>query len=388
MPFYRSAGEIPRKRHTRANRPGGGLYAEELMSERGFSGMTSLLYHQGLPTAIIEAEAFDGPPAVVAPNHPLLPRHFRTGELPVGGDVVTGRRLLLANADIRIGYAAGADISPLYRNATADECVFVQSGSAVLESVFGHLEARTGDYVVIPKSTIHRWVPDAGAELRVLALELAAHVDVPRRYRSPEGQLLESAPYSERDLRAPEPADPVEEGGVEVLVRHGADLWTRYVYAEHPFDVVGWDGTIYPFAFNISDFEPRVGRVHLPPPVHQTFEAQGAVICSFCPRPYDFDPEAIAVPYNHANVDSDEVLFYVAGSFMSRKGSGIEAGSISLHPAGFVHGPQPGSVEAAFGEPGTEETAVMVDTFARLAIAPAASECEDHGYFLSWSGRR
>jgi homogentisate 1,2-dioxygenase len=388
MPFYRSAGEIPRKRHTRAKRPGGGLYAEELMSERGFSGMTSLLYHRGLPTAIIEAEAFEGPPAVVAPNHPLLPRHFRTGELPVGGDVVTGRRLLLANADIRIGYAAGDDTSPLYRNATADECVFVQSGSAVLESVFGHLEVRSGDYVVIPKSTIHRWVPGAGAELRVLALELAAHVDVPRRYRSPEGQLLESAPYSERDLRAPEPADPVAEGGVEVLVRHGADLWTRYLYAEHPFDVVGWDGTIYPFAFNISDFEPRVGRVHLPPPVHQTFEAQGAVICSFCPRPYDFDPEAIAVPYNHANVDSDEVLFYVAGSFMSRKGSGIEAGSISLHPAGFVHGPQPGSVEAAFGEPGTEETAVMVDTFARLAIAPAASECEDRGYFLSWSGRR
>jgi len=170
-------------------------------------------------------------------------------------------------------------------------------------------------------------------------------------------------------------------------VRHGPDLWTRYLYATHPFDVVGWDGWLYPFTFNIADFEPRVGRVHLPPPVHQTFEAPGAVICSFCPRPYDFDRDAIAVPYNHANVDSDEVLFYVAGSFMSRRGSGIGAGSMSLHPAGFVHGPQPGSVEAAFGEPGTEETAVMVDTFARLELGDAARGCEDAGYFRSWAGR-
>jgi len=204
---------------------------------------------------------------------------------------------------------------------------------------------------------------------------------------SDKGQLLELAPYSERDLHGPTPAEPIEEEDVAVLVRHGPDLWTRYLYATHPFDVVGWDGWLYPFTFNIADFEPRVGRVHLPPPVHQTFEAPGAVICSFCPRPYDFDRDAIAVPYNHANVDSDEVLFYVAGSFMSRRGSGIGAGSMSLHPAGFVHGPQPGSVEAAFGEPGTEETAVMVDTFARLELGDAARGCEDAGYFRSWAGR-
>ncbi len=267
----------------------------------------------------------------------------------------------------------------------ADECVFIQDGEAVLESVFGELAADAGDYVVIPKSTTHRWVPKG--EVRALVIELSGHVDIPRRYRSSEGQLLESAPYSERDLRGPTPTDPVDGEGVEVLVHHGTGLWTRYVYSTHPFDVVGWDGWIYPFAFNIADFEPRVGRVHLPPPIHQTFEAPGAVICSFCPRPYDFDKDAIAVPYNHANVDSDEVLFYVAGDFMSRKGSGIESGSISLHPAGFVHGPQPGSVEAAFGEPGTEETAVMVDTFARLAIGEAARTCEDSGYFASWARR-
>jgi len=387
MPHYRAAGEIPKKRHTRATRPDGGLYAEELMSAQGFSGMTSLLYHRGLPTAIAEAEAFEGPPAATSPNHPLLPRHFRTGELPSGADLVTGRHLLLANADIRIGYGTAAAPSPLYRNAVGDECVFVQSGTGTVETSFGRLEVRDGDYVVIPKSTTHRWVPTPGGTLRALTLELAGHVDVPRRYRSPEGQLLELAPYSERDLHGPTPAEPIEEEDVAVLVRHGPDLWTRYLYATHPFDVVGWDGWLYPFTFNIADFEPRVGRVHLPPPVHQTFEAPGAVICSFCPRPYDFDRDAIAVPYNHANVDSDEVLFYVAGSFMSRRGSGIGAGSMSLHPAGFVHGPQPGSVEAAFGEPGTEETAVMVDTFARLELGDAARGCEDAGYFRSWAGR-
>jgi homogentisate 1,2-dioxygenase len=388
MPYYRAAGEIPRKRHTRAERPDGGLYAEELMSAHGFSGMTSLLYHRGLPTTIVEAEVFEGPPATTEPNHPLLPRHFRTGELESTADVVTGRQLLLANADIAIGFARADGPSPLYRNAVADECVYVQGGTALVETVFGGIEAGPGDYVVIPRSTTHRWVPRGPESLRMLTLEVTGHVDIPRRYRSPEGQLLESAPYSERDLRGPAPAAPVEEEGAAVLVRHGPGRWTRYRYATHPFDVVGWDGWLYPFAFNIADFEPRVGRVHLPPPIHQTFEAPGAVICSFCPRPYDFDPDAIAVPYNHANVDSDEVLFYVAGDFMSRKGAGIEAGSISLHPAGFVHGPQPGSVEAAFGEPGTEETAVMVDTFAPLGIGAAARRCEDTSYFRSWAGRR
>ncbi|HXW39185.1 MAG TPA: homogentisate 1,2-dioxygenase, partial [Acidimicrobiales bacterium] len=353
MPFYRAAGTVPKKRHTKAERPDGGLYAEELMSAHGFSGMTSLLYHRGLPTTIVEAEVFEGPTDEARPNHPLLPRHFRTGQIGDGADLVTGRQLLMANRQVRIGFARASGASSLYRNAMADECVFIQSGEAILESVFGELPARSGDYVVIPKSTTHRWVP--AGEVRALVLELSGHVDIPRRYRSPEGQLLESAPYSERDLRGPSPTEPVDGEGVEVLVHHGTGLWTRYVYATHPFDVVGWDGWIYPFAFNIGDFEPRVGRVHLPPPIHQTFEAPGAVICSFCPRPYDFDKNAIAVPYNHANVDSDEVLFYVAGDFMSRKGSGIESGSISLHPAGFVHGPQPGSVEAAFGEPGTEE---------------------------------
>ncbi len=383
MPLYRSAGEIPKKRHTRAVGPSGGLYAEELMSAHGFSGMTSLLYHRGLPTTILGAEVFEGPDERVEANHPLLARHFRTAALGVGGDLVTGRRLLLANGQVRIGIASSEEASPLYRNAIADECVFIERGEAMLESTFGALHTGAGDYVVVPKSTTHRWVPTG--EVRALVIELAGHLDIPRRYRSPEGQLLEIAPYSERDLRGPTPFEPIEAEGVEVLVHHGPGLWTKYRYGTHPFDVVGWDGSLYPFALNIADFEPRVGRVHLPPPFHQTFEAPGAVICSFCPRPYDFDKNAVAVPYNHANVDSDEVLFYVAGEFMSRKGAGIEPGSISLHPAGLVHGPQPGSVEAAFGQPGTEETAVMIDTFDRLGIGVAARACEDVSYFASWA---
>jgi homogentisate 1,2-dioxygenase len=386
MPWYRAAGEIPRKRHTRAERPGGGLYAEELMSARGFSGVTSLLYHRHLPTTLVSADVFEGPSEHTTANHPLLPRHFRTGEL-AAADLVTGRQLLLANADVSLSLAASAAPSPLYRNAVADECVFVQEGHAVVETVFGALSVGPGDYVVLPRSTTHRWIPGPGSTVRALVIAAAGHIDVPARYRSAEGQLLEIAPYSERDLRGPEPTPPIDDGDepVEVLVHHGRDLWTRYAYAHHPFDVVGWDGWLYPFAFNIADFEPRVGRVHLPPPVHQTFEVQGAVICSFCPRPFDFDPRAIAVPYNHANVDSDEVLFYVSGDFMSRQGAGIGPGSISLHPAGFVHGPQPGSVEAAIGKPGTEETAVMVDAFQPLALGDAARRCEDPSYFSSWA---
>jgi homogentisate 1,2-dioxygenase len=386
MPYYRSSGEIPRKRHSRAERPDGGLYAEELMGAAGFSGPSSLLYHRHLPTAITSASVFEGPDEKTTTNHPLLPRHFRTGQLgELTGDLVTGRHLLLANGDVEVSLAVASGPSPLYRNALGDECVFVQSGRASVESVFGTLDVGPGDYVVLPCSATHQWTPAGPEPLRALVIEVRGHIDVPRRYRSPDGQLLESAPYSERDLRAPAEAAPREEEGVDVLVKHGVGTWTRYTYANHPFDVVGWDGWLYPFVFNIGDFEPRVGRYHLPPPTHQTFEAPGLVICSFCPRPYDFGEGAIAVPYNHANVDSDEVLFYVSGSFMSRRGSGIETGSVSLHPAGFIHGPQPGSVEAAFGQPGTDETAVMIDTFRRLEVGSAARACEDEDYFLSWA---
>jgi homogentisate 1,2-dioxygenase len=390
VPYYRRVGDIPRKRHIRFERPGGGLHSEELMGVEGFSAESALLYHRQPPTAIVKAEAVDEPPAAaeVGANRPLLPRHLRTHALPAAGDAVTGRRLLLANDDVRLLLAAPepgpAGVGELYRNATGDELVYVESGSAVLESVYGALEVGPGDYVVIPTSTTHRWVPTGAEPLRALVLEARGHIRPPRRYLSPGGQFLEQAPYCERDLRAPSEPLLVEDGETPVLVRAREGL-TRYTYRHHPFDVVGWDGCLYPYAFNIADFEPIVGRLHQPPPVHQTFEGPNFVVCSFVPRLFDFHPEAVPVPYNHANVDSDEVLFYVGGDFMSRKGSGIGLGSISLHPAGFIHGPQPGSVEAALGKPGTEELAVMVDTFRPLGLGAAARETEDPEYAWTWA---
>jgi homogentisate 1,2-dioxygenase len=387
VPYYRAVGQIPRKRHTQFRAPGGELYAEELMGSEGFSGASALLYHRGRPTAIVDAKTWEGPQEPLTANVPLLPRHYKTHKLDVGGaDTVTGRQLLLANADVRISYAVAESPSPLYRNATGDECVYVEAGRAVVETVFGPLSVGPGDYVMLPTSTTHRWVPEAGELLRTLVIEATGHVRVPGRYLSGGGQFLEHAPYCERDLRSPAELSVAEGDDVDVVVRHRGGM-TRYTYAHHPFDVVGWDGCGYPYAFNIADFEPIVGRIHMPPPVHQTFEGPNFVVCSFCPRPFDFDPLAVPAPYNHANVDSDEVLFYVGGDFMSRRGSGIEQGSISLHPAGFIHGPQPGSVDASIGKPGTEEWAVMVDTFRPLELGPAATACEDVGYAWTWAGR-
>ena len=383
MPYYRRVGEIPRKRHARFPQPGGGLYAEELMGEDGFSSSSSLLYHRHSPTAITAAESVDDPDPGLCTEGPLLPRHFRTHALATGGDAVRGRRLLLANDDVRVLYAAADRPSELYRNATGDELLYVEEGDAVLESAFGSLDVAAGDYVVIPTATTHRLLPRAG-QFRVLIIEASGHVHPPRRYLSSEGQFLEQAPYSERDLRAPEGPLLVEGGATTVLVRHRDGL-TRYTYVNHPFDVVGWDGCLYPYAFSIHDFEPIVKRFHAPPPVHQTFEAPNVVVCSFCPRPFDFDPDAIPVPYHHANVDSDEVLFYAGGDFMSRKGAGIGPGSLSLHPAGFVHGPQPGSVDAAVGRPATDELAVMLDTFRPLRVAAAALSAEDPDYAWTWA---
>ncbi len=387
MPFYRAVGELPKKRHTRFRGPDGGLYAEELMGAEGFSGASSLLYHRHPPTALVAADVWNLAGEPLAANHPLLPRHFKTHKLDAGGaDVVTGRQLLLGNADLRLSYVVAEQPSPLYRNAGGDECVYVESGRAVVDTVFGPLAVASGDYVVLPTATTHRWIPDG--PVRALVIEAAGHIGPPRRYLSATGQFLEHAPYCERDLRSPAEMAPAPvEGEAEVFVRHRGG-GTRYVFSHHPFDVVGWDGCLYPYAFNIADFEPVVGRVHLPPPVHQTFEGPGFVVCSFCPRPFDFDPAAVPVPYNHANVDSDEVLFYVGGDFMSRRGAGIQVGSVTLHPAGFVHGPQPGSVEASLGEAGTEEWAVMVDSFRPLSLGPAAQAAEDSGYAWSWNVTR
>ena len=351
MPFYRQVGEIPHKRHTRFYKPDGGLYAEELMGEEGFSFDSALLYHQHPPTKLVAVEAVDSEHQERTPNHPLRPRHFRTHELKAGGDIVTGRHLLMANDDCRIAYVVAGETSELTKNAMGDEMVFIEEGEGTIETVFGAMSFAKGDHVVVPASTIHRWVVDG--PVRALVLETRAHIGPPRRYLSRNGQFLEHAPYCERDIRGPNEPLLAEGTDVDVYVRHRNGT-TRYTHAHHPFDVVGWDGCLYPWIFSIYDFEPITGRIHQPPPVHQVFEAPNLVVCNFVPRKYDYHPEAIPAPYNHSNVDSDEVLFYVDGNFMSRKGSGIEAGSVSLHPGGHTHGPQPGSAQGQAGAPGPE----------------------------------
>jgi homogentisate 1,2-dioxygenase len=387
MPYYRCVGDVPRKRHTWHRLPDGSRAAEEMIGQEGFSSSWSLLYHRHSPSAIVAVEPVDEPATAATPDRPLIPRHLRTGALTTAGDVVTGRVPLLVNDDLRIGWVSADGTSPLYRNAMADELVYVQSGRAVVESVFGCLPVGPGDYVVVPRAVTHRWVVTDDEPVGALVLEASGHVGPPRKHLSPTGQLLDQSPYCERDLRLPDGPFVVDgETDVDVLVRNRGGL-TRHVHAHHPFDVVGWDGCVYPWVFNIGDFEPIVGRLHQPPPVHQTFEGPGFVVCSFVPRPFDFHPDAVKVPYHHANVDSDEVLFYSAGEFMSRAGSGIGVGSISYHPAGFVHGPQPGSVEASIDHDRTEETAVMVDTFRPLGLTDAARAISDPAYAFTWAGR-
>jgi homogentisate 1,2-dioxygenase len=385
MPSYQRVGDVPRKRHT-LHRHDGAVVFEELMGTDGFSGTSALLYHRRSPSAIRSVEAVESPPVCWRSNHPLRPHHLRTGALqPLTEepDAVRGRHVLLGNDDVQLGWAAARATSPLYRNAMGDELVYVHDGEAVLESGFGRLAVSAGDYVVIPAATTHRWAVDSAAELLIVAAR--GHVKVPDRYVNASGQLLEGAPFSERDQRAPDPEPLLEEGeDVPVLVRTRSGL-SVHVHATHPFDVIGWDGYLYPWAMSIHDFEPIVGRIHQPPPVHQTFAGPNFVVCSFVPRPYDFDPNAVKVPYHHANVDTDEVLFYSRGNFMSRAGSGIGAGSISLHPPGFVHGPQPGSRERSADAERTDELAVMIDVFSPLAISDEAGAISDPEYPLSWS---
>jgi homogentisate 1,2-dioxygenase len=389
MAHYRSVGDVPPKRHTQHRDPDGNLYREELMGEEGFSSDSSLLYHRGVPSAIVASEVWELPDQTRTPNHPLKPRHLKLHELATGADPVTDRRLVLGNTDVRISYVVtGTDASPYYRNAIGDECVYVESGAGVVETVFGVVAYRTGDYVVVPRATTHRWVPAEPS--RLYAVEANSHVAPPKRYLSRYGQLLEHAPYCERDLHGPTEPFLVEGADVDVLVKHRTSMGivgTRMTYATHPFDVVGWDGCLYPYTFNIEDFMPITGKVHQPPPVHQVFEGWNFVICNFLPRKVDYHPLSIPVPYYHSNVDSDEVMFYVGGDYEARKGSGINIGSISLHPGGYAHGPQPSAIEASLGAEYFDESAVMVDTFAPLDLGEAALASEDPAYAWTWAGR-
>ena len=392
MAHYRRVGQVPPKRHTQFRRPDGGLYAEELVGEEGFSSDSSLLYHRALPSALVDARPWELPDRSLSPNAPLLPRHLRLhdlfpGEEHKGVDPVTGRRLVLGNADVGISYAVSSLTSPYYRDAIGDECVFVERGTATLETTFGALAVGAGDFVVVPRATTHRWVPTGDEPLRTYVIEARSHIAPPTRYLSRYGQFLETAPYCERDLRAP--AEPLLAEGrdIEVYVKHRGPAGTVHVTPEHPFDVVGWDGCLYPYAFAVADFEPITGRVHQPPPVHQVFEGAGFVICAFVPRKVDYHPLAVPVPYYHSNVDSDEVMFYVDGDYEARKGSGIGRGSVSLHPGGHPHGPQPGAVEATLGAEYFDELAVMVDTFRPLDLGEGGAAADDGRYAWSWSGR-
>ncbi|MCW2738181.1 homogentisate 1,2-dioxygenase domain-containing protein [Nocardioides sp.] len=392
MAHYRALGRLPRQRHTQLRDEDGHLFREELMGEEGFSSDSSLLYHRGVPSAITDSQVWELPDQSRTPNHPLKPRHLKLHDLfPAGQGAcpVEGRRMILGNNDVRIGYVVtGTEPSPLYRNAIGDECVYVEAGTGTVETVFGVVPYRAGDYVLVPRATDHRWVPAEPS--RLYAIEANSHIHPPKRYLSRFGQFLEHAPFCERDLHGPAETFQAEGSDVEVLVKHRTSagiVGTRLTYATHPFDVVGWDGCLYPYTFNIEDYMPITGKVHQPPPVHQVFEGWNFVICNFLPRKVDYHDLAIPVPYYHSNVDSDEVMFYVGGDYEARKGSGINIGSISLHPGGHAHGPQPSAIEASLGADYFDESAVMVDTFAPLELGEGGLAVEDPAYAWTWAGR-
>jgi homogentisate 1,2-dioxygenase len=391
--YYRSVGDVPRTRHTAFRDGDGRLRYEELMGEEGFSSDSSLLYHSGVPSAIVDSQVWELPDLTTTANHPLKPRHLKLHDLETGGagaNPVDDRRLLLGNGDVRLSYVVATEPSPLYRNAIGDECVYVESGTGTVETVFGVLPYRQGDYVVIPRATTHCWLP--AEQSRLYAIEANSHIAPPKRYLSRFGQLLEHAPYCERDLHGPGEPHLAEGTDVDVLVKHrgngpGGIVGSRMTYATHPFDVVGWDGCLYPYTFNVEDFMPITGKVHQPPPVHQVFEGYNFVVCNFLPRKVDYHPQSIPVPYYHSNVDSDEVMFYVGGDYEARKGSGIAIGSVSLHPGGYAHGPQPSAIEASIGVEYFDESAVMVDTFRPLELGEAGLAVEDPAYAWTWAGR-
>jgi homogentisate 1,2-dioxygenase len=382
MPFYRRMGEIPRKRHVQFRKEDGGLFREEVMGTKGFSGIQSILYHHHPPTQIGDARLLRDWTVQLEDAGANRHRHFLTRKLLPGGDPIDGRQYLLINEDVAIGICMPTEpMDYFFRNGDGDEILFVHEGVGRVETVFGTLFYRPGDYIVIPVGTTYRIVT-SGERTRFLVIESTGEITIPKRYRNEYGQLMEHSPFCERDIRGPERLEThVVEGEFEVRVKSRNQLHA-YRYDFHPFDVVGWDGYLYPYVFSIHDFEPITGSIHQPPPVHQTFAGPNFVVCSFVPRLFDYHPEAIPVPYYHSNVHSDEVLYYVEGNFMSRRG--IESGSITLHPSGIPHGPHPGAIENSLGKDRTEELAVMVDTFRPLYVVRSALVVEDTGYLKSW----
>ena len=384
MPYYYKLGEVPQKRHTQFRKPDGGLYSEQLFSTEGFSNDYSLLYHVYPPTQIIRTEQPVSVAPEIAEEKMLSHRSFEGFKVKPVKDFLDSRVPVLVNNDIHIVLAAPQQGTEnyFYKNADADELIFIHEGSGTLKTVYGEIIFGYGDYLVIPRGTIYQI--DFQKELnRLFIVESFSPIRFPKKYLGKYGQLLEHSPYTERDLRPPRNLITHDEKGDFVIkTKKKGNLYNLH-YASHPFDVIGWDGTCYPFAFSIHDFEPITGRVHQPPPVHQTFEATNFVVCSFCPRLFDYHPLAIPAPYNHSNIDSDEVLYYVDGDFMSRKH--VTRGMITLHPAGIPHGPHPGAVEKSIGAKETKELAVMVDTFHPLMLTKQALDIENQGYVMSWA---
>jgi homogentisate 1,2-dioxygenase len=387
MPHYLRIGSIPRKHHiAHSHTPGfknEGIYYEEVVTTAGFSRAYSVVYHLRPPTRVTRLEPAGTIPSEFGEQPTLRHHHIKTGSLPRSGDPISGRVLLLGNDDVTLARCRperGQD--ELFRNADADEVVFVHRGRGLLHTMFGPLPFRDYDYVVIPRCTTYQFEFEAGCGPDLLVIESRGALSIPPRYVNADGQLKMGAPYSERDLHGPSEISVVDrEQETSVLVRDGRRL-TRYTLASHPFDVVGWDGMVYPYTFNADDFQPITGRVHLPPPVHQTFEAPGFVVCTFAPRLLDTDPEAIKVPFAHSNVQADEVLYYVRGRFGSRRG--VEECSVTLHPRGIPHGPHPGTIVASRDAHSTDELAVMVDTVAPLELSRQAMQLDDPSYPLSW----
>jgi homogentisate 1,2-dioxygenase len=383
MPHYQLRGKVPHKRHTIFRKPDGNLYAEELVSTEGFSDVYSIIYHAYPPTMVKSiGEATDVAPRIALEKN-MQHRSFRGFGVKPADDYLDSRVPVLVNNDVYIHLAAPRHSMNdyFYKNSQADEMIFVHQGEGTLHTIFGSLEFSYGDHLMIPRGTIYQ-LEFKGSENRLFIVESFHPLRFPKRYLNKYGQLLEHSPFCERDLRTPQNLRTFDEKGDFKIIIKRDDLHHHYVYATHPFDAIGWDGCHYPYAFSIHDFEPITGRVHQPPPVHQTFETPAFVTCAFVPRLYDYHPEAIPAPYNHSNVDSDEVLYYVDGDFMSR--NHIEKGMITLHPIGIPHGPHPGAVERSIGQVKTDELAVMVDTFRPLKITEQALAIEDPDYYKSW----
>ncbi|MCI5058185.1 MAG: homogentisate 1,2-dioxygenase [Flavobacteriales bacterium] len=383
MPFYHKLGKIPHKRHTTFKKPDGSYYYEQLFGTVGFDGMSSLLYHCQRPTQVKEILRSYSVEPEIAVEKNMKSYRLHGFKAPQVMDHIESRIPIMVNNDLQIQLSAPTNKSEdyFYKNADADEMIFIHKGTGTLRTFVGNIDFKYGDYLLIPRGMIYKLEFDSD-DNRHFIVESYHPLYTPKRYRNWFGQLLEHSPFCERDLRRPENLETHDEKGDFIVKIKKEGMIHEYVYATHPFDVIGWDGYNYPYAFSIHDFEPITGRVHQPPPVHQTFETGAFVVCSFCPRVYDYHPEAIPAPYNHSNIDSDEVLYYVDGDFMSR--NDIGPGHISLHPAGIPHGPHPGAMERSIGQKDTDELAVMVDTFKPLKLTQAALDIDDGKYWKSW----